>query len=172
MLKYYFVSSQRLVVCLEESLYIHNIRDMKVLHTIRDTPPNPQGLCALSPNNDFCYLAYPGSSTIGEVQIFDAYNLVILLDFKSKIKLYDSRLIFLASQDDDTSSRLPISGHKFQFYRHVTGYGVGEGDGNTRLQSIRWSSIARVPTRWDVQSKSIDRSFTCLFWFICHSNGW
>lgn len=49
---------------------------MKVLHTIRDTPPNPQGLCALSPNNDHCYLAYPGSSTIGEVQIFDAYNLV------------------------------------------------------------------------------------------------
>jgi len=66
----------RLVVCLEESLYIHNIRDMKVLHTIRDTPPNPQGLCALSPNNDHCYLAYPGSSTIGEVQIFDAFNLV------------------------------------------------------------------------------------------------
>ena len=34
---------QRLVVCLEESLYIHNIRDMKVLHTIRETPPNPAG---------------------------------------------------------------------------------------------------------------------------------
>jgi hypothetical protein len=30
-------------VCLEESLYIHNIRDMKVLHTIRETPPNPAG---------------------------------------------------------------------------------------------------------------------------------
>lgn len=65
----------RLVVCLEESLYIHNIRDMKVLHTIRDTPPNPHGLCALSVNNDNCYLAYPGSSQIGEVQIFDCVNL-------------------------------------------------------------------------------------------------
>ena len=30
-------------MCLEESLYIHNIRDMKVLHTIRETPPNPTG---------------------------------------------------------------------------------------------------------------------------------
>lgn len=49
---------------------------MKVLHTIRDTPPNPQGLCALSINSDNCYLAFPGSSTIGEVQIFDAINLV------------------------------------------------------------------------------------------------
>lgn len=64
------------MVCLEESLYIHNIRDMKVLHTIRDTPPNPMGLCALSISNDNCYLAYPGSNSIGQVQIFDAQNLV------------------------------------------------------------------------------------------------
>lgn len=65
-------------MCLEESLYIHNIHDMKVLHTIRDTPPNPAGLCCLSTNSDLCYLAYPGSSTTGEVQVFDAINLVIL----------------------------------------------------------------------------------------------
>lgn len=49
---------------------------MKVLHTIRDTPPNLAGLCTLSINSDNCYLAYPGSNTIGEVQIFDAINLV------------------------------------------------------------------------------------------------
>ncbi|KAK6312607.1 hypothetical protein J4Q44_G00182710 [Coregonus suidteri] len=65
----------RLIVCLEESLYVHNIRDMKVLHTIRETPPNPSGLCALSISNDNCYLAYPGSATIGEVQVFDTVNL-------------------------------------------------------------------------------------------------
>ncbi|XP_052262870.1 WD repeat domain phosphoinositide-interacting protein 2-like isoform X1 [Dreissena polymorpha] len=69
------LNRQRLIVCLEESLYIHNIRDMKVLHTIRDTPPNPHGLCALSINNDNSYLAYPGSNQIGEVQIFDTINL-------------------------------------------------------------------------------------------------
>ena len=59
----------RLIVCLEESLYVHNIRDMKVLHTIRDTPPNPQGLCALSVSNDNCFLAYPGSSQVCHVTI-------------------------------------------------------------------------------------------------------
>uniref|UniRef100_A0A673HSZ1 WD repeat domain phosphoinositide-interacting protein 2 n=1 Tax=Sinocyclocheilus rhinocerous TaxID=307959 RepID=A0A673HSZ1_9TELE len=69
------LNRQRLIVCLEESLYIHNIRDMKVLHTIRETPPNPSGLCALSISNDNCYLAYPGSATIGEVQVFDTVNL-------------------------------------------------------------------------------------------------
>lgn len=73
---FFFSCEQRLIVCLEESLYIHNIRDMKVLHTIRDTPPNPHGLCALSINNDNCFLAYPGSNQIGEVQIFDTINLV------------------------------------------------------------------------------------------------
>lgn len=34
--------------CFIESLYIHNIRDMSILHTIRETPPNPRGVCALA----------------------------------------------------------------------------------------------------------------------------
>ncbi|XP_064462855.1 WD repeat domain phosphoinositide-interacting protein 2-like isoform X2 [Ornithodoros turicata] len=88
----------RLVVCLEESLYIHNIRDMKVLHTIRDTPPNPRGLCALSVSNDNCYLAYPGSSTIGEVQIFDAAN----LQAKMMIPAHNSPLAALAFNTNGT----------------------------------------------------------------------
>jgi len=82
----------RLVVCLEESLYIHNIRDMKVMHTIRDTPPNPTGLCALSTSTDNCYLAYPGSNTIGEVQIFDADT----LGAKLMIPAHDNPLAALA----------------------------------------------------------------------------
>ena len=47
-------------------MFIHNIRDMKILHTIRETPPNPRGLCALSINSDNCFLAYPGSNITGE----------------------------------------------------------------------------------------------------------
>ncbi|CAG9773915.1 unnamed protein product [Ceutorhynchus assimilis] len=82
----------RLVVCLEESLYIHNIRDMRVLHTIRDTPANPTGLCALSSNSENCYLGYPGSSSVGEVQIFDAMN----LNAKIMIHAHDSPLAALA----------------------------------------------------------------------------
>ncbi|RMX52685.1 hypothetical protein pdam_00004236 [Pocillopora damicornis] len=84
----------RLLVVLEESLYIHNIRDMKVLHTIRDTPPNPSGLCALSVNSDNCYLAYPGSNQIGEVQIFDCVNLgtvIRVFAIPDGIKLYEFR---------------------------------------------------------------------------------
>ncbi|XP_043465013.1 WD repeat domain phosphoinositide-interacting protein 2 isoform X2 [Leptopilina heterotoma] len=88
----------RLVVCLEESLYIHNIRDMKVLHTIRETPPNLAGLCTLSINSDNCYLAYPGSNTIGEVQIFDATN----LQAKTMIPAHDSPLAALAFSPNGT----------------------------------------------------------------------
>ncbi|CAO1395547.1 unnamed protein product [Diamesa hyperborea] len=82
----------RLVVCLEESLYIHNIRDMKVVHTIRDTPANTTGLCALAADSDNCYLAYPGSATVGEVQIFDSVN----LHAKTMIPAHDSPLAALA----------------------------------------------------------------------------
>lgn len=59
---------------------------MRVLHTIRDTPPNLSGLCTLSICSDNCYLAYPGSNTIGEVQIFDAIHLVCI---SSKHKLIE-----------------------------------------------------------------------------------
>lgn len=61
---------------------------MKVVHTIRDTPINNNGLCQLSTNSDICYLAYPGSSTSGEVQIFDAIN----LNAKIMIPAHDSPL--------------------------------------------------------------------------------
>ena len=49
---------------------------MKVLHTIRETPHNPTGLIALSISNENCFLAFPGSIQMGEVQIFDTINLV------------------------------------------------------------------------------------------------
>ncbi|XP_023935107.1 WD repeat domain phosphoinositide-interacting protein 2 isoform X2 [Bicyclus anynana] len=86
------LNRSRLVVCLEESLHIHNIRDMKILHTIRDTPPNPRGLCALAPSAELCHVAYPGSSAVGEVQIFDCVH----LHAKCVLSAHDSPLAALA----------------------------------------------------------------------------
>ena len=82
---------QVLIVFLEESLYINNIRDMTCMHVINETPPNRAGLCALtvtsaSHGSTRSYLAYPGHSTVGELQIFDATNLV---SFSSKIFFRD-----------------------------------------------------------------------------------
>ncbi|XP_077294416.1 WD repeat domain phosphoinositide-interacting protein 2-like isoform X3 [Arctopsyche grandis] len=100
------LNRSRLIVCLEESLYIHNIRDMKVLHTIRDTPPNPSGLCSLSASTDDCFLAYPGSSSIGEVQIFDAIH----LHAKTMIPAHDSPLAALAF--NNSGSRIATASEK------------------------------------------------------------
>ncbi|CAB3373339.1 Hypothetical predicted protein [Cloeon dipterum] len=85
------LNRKRLVVCLEDSLYVHNIQDMRVLHNIRDTPANPMGLCTLC-NGESSYLAYPGSSTIGEVQVFDALN----LSAKIMIPAHESPLAAMA----------------------------------------------------------------------------
>ncbi|XP_043819107.1 WD repeat domain phosphoinositide-interacting protein 1 isoform X2 [Dromiciops gliroides] len=69
------LNRQRLLVCLEESIYIHNIKDMKLLKTILDIPVNPTGLCALSINHSNSYLAYPGSLTTGEIVLYDGNTL-------------------------------------------------------------------------------------------------
>lgn len=70
--------SQRLVVCLKNSLFIHDINDMTILHKISDTATNARGLFSLSTGSDECYLAYPASDTNGSVQIFDALHLVCI----------------------------------------------------------------------------------------------
>lgn len=63
------MNRSRLIVCLKDSIYVHNIRDMRLLHSIKNLPENPTGLCSLSLN---CHLAYPISNEVGNVQIFDA----------------------------------------------------------------------------------------------------
>ncbi|XP_022597985.1 WD repeat domain phosphoinositide-interacting protein 1 isoform X2 [Seriola dumerili] len=85
------LNRQRLVVCLEESIYIHNIKDMKLLKTLLNTPTNPSGLCALSVNHSNSYLAYPGNATIGEITIYDANNLSTV----TLIQAHDSPLAAL-----------------------------------------------------------------------------
>ncbi|XP_056461093.1 WD repeat domain phosphoinositide-interacting protein 1 isoform X2 [Gadus chalcogrammus] len=86
------LNRQRLVVCLEESIYIHNIKDMKLLKTLLNTPSNPSGLCALSVNHSNSYLAHPGSATIGEIVVYDAN----ILSTVTMIPAHDTPLAALA----------------------------------------------------------------------------
>ncbi|XP_072298472.1 WD repeat domain phosphoinositide-interacting protein 1 isoform X2 [Eucyclogobius newberryi] len=66
------LNRQRLVVCLQESLFVHNIKDMKLLQTLMELPSNPRGLCALSSSGPCSYLAYPSCPSTGELQVYDA----------------------------------------------------------------------------------------------------
>ena len=86
------MNRKRLVVVLEDQMYMYDIQNMKLLYTI-ETSPNPSAICALSPASDNCYLAYPLpqktasapahvppnsthiSPTSGEILLFDALKL-------------------------------------------------------------------------------------------------
>ncbi|KAK4167423.1 WD40-repeat-containing domain protein [Cladorrhinum sp. PSN259] len=52
------LNRKRLVVVLEEEIYIYDISNMSLLTTIA-TSPNPNAICALSPSSERCYIAYP-----------------------------------------------------------------------------------------------------------------
>lgn len=58
---------------------------MKLLHSIMGVPSNDSGLCALSLNS---ILAYPIANDVGELQIFDASNLISRIT----IKAHESKL--------------------------------------------------------------------------------
>jgi WD40 repeat protein len=63
----------RIVVILENKVYVYNFADLKLLDQI-DTYPNPKGLCALSPSSDSLVMAVPGSRA-GEVRMEVITNL-------------------------------------------------------------------------------------------------
>lgn len=77
------LNRQRLVVVLETIVYIYDIANMHLTHTIAQTPRNPKGVCALASYNNLpaeapgshSYFAYPGSDTTGLVYIYDVANL-------------------------------------------------------------------------------------------------
>ncbi|EIE89305.1 hypothetical protein RO3G_14016 [Rhizopus delemar RA 99-880] len=81
------MNRRRLIVVLEEQIYLYDISNMKLLHTI-DTNPNPNAICVLSPSSENCFIAYPARSAnlpfspnsgpsnslhvSGDVELFDA----------------------------------------------------------------------------------------------------
>ena len=52
------MNRKRLVVMLEEIVFIYDISNMKLLHQ-QTTPLNPSGICAISPNSENNFLALP-----------------------------------------------------------------------------------------------------------------
>jgi len=52
------LNRKRLVVVLEDQIYLYDISNMKLLATI-EISPTAQAICALSPSSENCYLAYP-----------------------------------------------------------------------------------------------------------------
>lgn len=141
------LNRQRLVVCLEESIYIHNIKDMKLLKTLLNTPINPSGLCALSVNHSNSYLAYPGSATIGEITVYDANSLSTV----TLIQAHDSPLAALTF--NTSGSKLASASEKGTVIRV---FSIPEGDKlfEFRRGMKRYVSISSL-------SFSADTQFLC-----------
>uniref|UniRef100_A0A3Q2DSC1 WD repeat domain, phosphoinositide interacting 1 n=1 Tax=Cyprinodon variegatus TaxID=28743 RepID=A0A3Q2DSC1_CYPVA len=100
----------RLVVFLEESIYVHNIKDMKLLKTLLNTPSNPSGLCALSTNQSSSYLAYPGSVSSGDIIVHDTNTLSTV----AMIPAHDSPLAALAF--DASATKLASASERFFYF--------------------------------------------------------
>ncbi|QPG73523.1 hypothetical protein FOA43_000834 [Brettanomyces nanus] len=64
------MNRERLIVLLETTIYIYDINNMRLLHTV-EIPANSSGLVALSASTDHNYLAYPSPprvAAIGDVK--------------------------------------------------------------------------------------------------------
>ncbi|KAF2203195.1 WD40 repeat-like protein [Delitschia confertaspora ATCC 74209] len=113
------LNRKRLVVVLEDQLYIYDISNMKMLKS-ENTSPNPNAICALSPSSDHNYLVYPlptkaaptpysppshapptanhVAPTSGEVLIYDATK----MEAVNVIEAHNSPLSCIALNNDGT----------------------------------------------------------------------
>ena len=65
------------MVCLRHQLHIHDMRTLKILHSIMDMPSNSDGLFALTGENaKHGLVAYPGHATVGDLIVFNTETLV------------------------------------------------------------------------------------------------
>ncbi|RCH88943.1 autophagy- protein [Rhizopus stolonifer] len=73
------MNRKRLIVVLKDQLFVYDISNMKLLHTM-DIIPNPLAICALSSSTEHCYLAcqplHPSSTNTangsGDLEVYDA----------------------------------------------------------------------------------------------------
>lgn len=81
---------------MEHEIFIHNIRDMELLHKIEDTPSNRNGVIAFTSHPEHCLLAYPGSNRVGTVFIFDAqiYKVNVTLAWYNRVLILVSTCVY------------------------------------------------------------------------------
>ncbi|CAG8584666.1 8601_t:CDS:2 [Diversispora eburnea] len=107
------LNRRRLIVVLEQTIFVYDISNMKLLHSI-ETSPNQTAICALSPSNENCYIAYPSqtpspsspfsnqssqnTSPSGDVLIFDALSLQIV----NIVQAHKSPVAYVAINSEGT----------------------------------------------------------------------
>uniref|UniRef100_A0A1I7T8A8 WD repeat domain phosphoinositide-interacting protein 2 n=1 Tax=Caenorhabditis tropicalis TaxID=1561998 RepID=A0A1I7T8A8_9PELO len=75
------INKEKMVVCLEDSIYIYDINTMKSVHDITGIPLNKLGVIDMATNPENALVAYPGSGNSGNVFLFDANKLTSVSSF-------------------------------------------------------------------------------------------
>lgn len=151
------LNRRRLVVILEEEIYIYDISNMKLLHTI-ETSPNPNAICALSSSSEPCYLAYPSpvpssrsplasssdQASPGDVLIFDLLSLSVTNIVQahktpiSCLSLNSTGTMLATASDKGTVIRvfsIPSAQKLFQFRR---------GSYQSQIYSIAFNAVSSL----------------------------
>ncbi|VUZ46559.1 unnamed protein product [Hymenolepis diminuta] len=142
------MNRQRLIVCVENEIFIHNIRDMELLHRIENTPPNKNGVIAFSSRPEKCLLAYPGVYRTGTVYIFDAIKFTNV----TSIAAHDGPLAVLAF--NLSSTLLATASERGTVVRVFT---IPEGE---KVMEFR-RGIARYVTVCSLNFSADDRFLVC-----------
>lgn len=145
------LNKMRLVVCLEDSICIHNIIDMRVLHTIKDIPLKTYHSLTLSPSSSHPYLAYAGSNQTGEVLVFDTENLCAFWTLEAHDSLLSTMTI---SQDGLLLATASVKGTVIRVFSIVD---------KTKIYEFR-RGVKRCATVYSL-AFSKDSTFLC-----CSSN--
>ncbi|KAF9008264.1 WD40-repeat-containing domain protein [Cyathus striatus] len=160
------LNRKTLVIVLETEIYIYDISNMRLMHVIEQTTPNPEAICALSPSADSSYLAYPspvpshstispGSSTptpapatptsqTGDVILFSTRSLSV----SNVLQAHKSPISFLAI--NSTGTLLATSSDKGTVIRvwSVPGaeklYQFRRGTRETRIYSMNFNTVGSL----------------------------
>ncbi|XP_022728239.1 autophagy-related protein 18a-like isoform X2 [Durio zibethinus] len=130
----------RIVVVLEQKIFVHNFADLKLLHQI-DTIANPKGLCAVSQGAGSLVLVCPGLQK-GQVRVEH---------YASKrtkfIMAHDSRIAcFVLSQDGQLLATSSSKGTLVRIFNTVDGsllQEVRRGADRAEIYSLAFSSNAQ-----------------------------
>eukprot|EP00752_Nemacystus_decipiens_P001821 g1759.t1 len=160
------LNRKRVAVCLKTALHVFDISDMKCLRTL-ETAPNPDGVMALSPNEENCHLAFPdgakagGAGGGGEVILYDALDLKVLnkvVACRSRVVAVsfsrDGKLLATASEQGTVIRifTVPSAVKMYTLRRGTTSCGIHSMSFNAAATRLAVSSSNRTIHIFDVSS--------------------
>eukprot|EP00041_Stephanoeca_diplocostata_P013274 m.232538 g.232538 ORF g.232538 m.232538 type:complete len:307 (+) comp19279_c0_seq3:323-1243(+) len=169
------LNRHRVVVVLEKTIYIYELKSMDHLHTIEEIPSNPAGIAALptlnippeaqvgqdSATKKFNFLAYPNNSAEkGVVHVYDVQN----LRAGPVIDAHNTRIACLSFNNDGTLlATASTKGTVFRLFSMPTGQRVYEFRRSVATNAMIYSMAFDVS-----HFKHTEVTRYLLFWYALY----